>query len=311
MPRKKHKPNAPKQTRRARASLPRSTGPSTGRKIRRYETKEPIRRSSSLLPQAVQSRAATPPKDAAWLYGVQPVLEALRGPERRIEKIWIAYGRSGRPTQKILALAREQKIPVSSLDRNRLEQKAGTPKHQGVLALVTQIPIMDLDTFLDRASPHGHRFFALLDGIQDPHNLGAIMRTACATGMDGLLLPSRRVCPITPSVMKTSAGAGEWLPLVRTENASRALEQIRESGAYLLGADPEAGKKIYETDFCQDLCLVIGGEGKGLRPGLKRFCDDTVRIPMKGPIGSLNVSVASAILFYEVFRQRSLQSPGI
>ena len=247
--------------------------------------------------------------DSSWLYGIQPVLEALRNRERPIEKVWLAYGRSGKAIQQIMALAREQKIPFSILDRNKLEQKAGTSKHQGVLALVVQISQIDLDTFLDRSLQFEHRFFALVDGVQDPGNLGAIMRTACAAGMDGLLLPARRVCPITPSVMKASAGAGEWLPLVRTGNASHAMEQIRERGVFLLGADPEARKKIYEVDLCRDLCFVIGGEGKGLRPGLKKFCDETVSIPMLGPIGSLNVSVASAVLFYEVVRQGRKKVP--
>lgn len=240
----------------------------------------------------------------SWIYGVQPILEALRSGERSIEKVWIAYGRSGPGVEKLLVLAKKRRIPVSHADRASLENRAGTSKHQGIIALVSQVIKRDFDTFLDNLPEDGMRFLALLDGIQDPGNLGAIIRTACAVGLEGLLLPAHRVCPVTPSVMKASAGASEWMPLVQTGNASEALRRLRERGTLLLGADSNGDKRIYEVDLKQDLCLVLGGEGKGLRPGLAKVCDEIVSVPMMGPISSLNVSVASAVLFYEVVRQR-------
>jgi len=239
-----------------------------------------------------------------WIYGVQPVLEALHSGNRRFEKIWMAYGRSGPECRKVLALAKKKRIPVSQVDRSTLEKKAGTPKHQGLLALVSQVVKVDLDGFLEAGSKEGRRFLALLDGIQDPGNLGAIMRTAYAAGVEGLLLPEHGVCPITPSVIKASAGAGEWVPLVHVGNASQALRVLAEQGILILGADAEGERRIYDVDLTQDLCLVLGGEGKGLRPGLRKVCDEIVSLPMPGPIASLNVSVASGVLFYEVVRQR-------
>ncbi len=144
----------------------------------------------------------------------------------------------------------------------------------------------------------------MLDEVQDPHNLGAILRTACASGVEGVLLPKHRTSPLTPAAVKTSAGAAEWVPLVRVGNAAEALRRIREEGIFVVGADASAGSEIYEQDFCRDVCVVIGGEGKGLRPVLKKNCDALVSIPMIGPIDSLNASVAAGILFYEVVRQR-------
>ena len=243
-----------------------------------------------------------------WIYGVQPVLEALRSKGSRLEKIWVAFGRSGSAVQRVLEQARRHKIPVSFKDRASLDGKAGTSKHQGVLALVSGIETLSLEPFLQQLPKERHRFMALLDEIQDPHNLGAIIRTACAAGVEGILLPKHRTSPLTPAAVKTSAGAVEWVPLVRVGNAAQALRRIREDGVLLLGADPSGGSQVYDHDLCQDLCLVIGGEAKGLRPVLKKECDDLVAIPMIGPIASMNASVAAGILFYEVLRQRRGES---
>jgi 23S rRNA (guanosine2251-2'-O)-methyltransferase len=244
---------------------------------------------------------ATEPK---WIYGVQPVLEALATRGRRVEKIWIAFGRSGSAVQRILDQAREQKISFSFKDRASLDGKAGTSKHQGVLALLSGAAIVDLEPFLQQLPRQGHRFIALLDEMQDPHNLGAILRSACAAGVQGVLLPKHRTSPLTPVAVKASAGAAERVPVVRVGNAAETLVRLREEGLFLVGADPKGGCEIYDQDFCQDVCLVIGGEGKGLRPVLKKRCDRLVSIPMVGPIDSMNASVAAGILFYEVVRQR-------
>ena len=254
---------------------------------------------------------ASSPEEASghrWIYGVQPVLEALKNRGSRTEKIWVAFGRSGSPVQRILEQARRHKIPVSFKDRASLDAKAGTSKHQGVLALLSGIQTLALEPFLRQLPKDRLRFIALLDEIQDPHNLGAIIRTACAAGVEGILLPKHRTSPLTPTAVKASAGATEWVPLVRVGNAAEALRRIREEGVLVLGANPSGGRVIYDQEFCKDLCLVIGGESKGLRPVIKKECDDLVAIPMTGPIGSMNASVAAGILFYEVVRQRSTEA---
>jgi 23S rRNA (guanosine2251-2'-O)-methyltransferase len=228
----------------------------------------------------------------------------LKSKGGRAEKIWVAFGRSGSAVQRILEQAKQQKTPVSFKDRASLDAKAGTAKHQGVLALVSGIETLTLEPFLLQLPKGKRRFVALLDEVQDPHNLGAIVRTACASGVEGILLPKHRSSPVTPSAVKASAGAAEWVPLVRVGNAAEALRTVREKGIFVVGADASAGSEIYEQDFCRDVCVVIGGEGKGLRPVLKKLCDGLVSIPMIGPIDSLNASVAAGVLFYEVVRQR-------
>jgi len=236
------------------------------------------------------------------------VLEILQSGQRRIEKIWAAYGRTGPGVGRILSMARDRKIPVSRRDLNALTEKAGTGKHQGVVALCSPVERVALETFLEGLPGERRRFLVLLDGIEDPHNLGAVLRSACAAGVEGVLLPHRRVSPVTPVVAKASAGALERIPLVEAGNATEALRQVRERGILVIGADPEGETALYDTDLSGDLCLVLGGEGKGLRPGLHKHCDHRVAIPMTGPVASLNVSVASAVLFYEVVRQRRVRA---
>ncbi len=239
-----------------------------------------------------------------WLFGVQPVLEALKGKETKVEKVWIAYGRSGEGLRKLLALASRRKVPVSFKDRPSLDEKAGTTKHQGVLALLAEIPFQRWEGFFAGLPAGTARFLALLDEVQDPHNLGAILRTAWAVGLEGLLLPKHRSSPVTPVVVKASAGTAGKVPLVRVGNAIHALERARAKGMTVVGADPRGEVSLFDADLRRDLCLVIGGEGRGLRPAVRKQCDLLVSIPMTGDLDSLNVSVAAAVLFYEVLRQR-------
>lgn len=261
------------------------------------------------MPRQVPGRQG-PPRDLPdrgeppWVYGIQPVLEALKDPDRRIEKIWIAHGRSGAAAEMVRTLARNAGITVSLRDRSTLDRKAGTGKHQGVVALLAQVSGPELESFLSPRPGGAPRFFALLDGVEDPRNLGAIVRSACAAGVEGLILPRHSVCPVTPTVIKASAGGALLVPLVRAGNASRALERVRRAGITVLGADPAAATGLYAADLRRDICLVLGGEGTGIRPVLKELCDELISIPMAGRIGSLNVSVAAGILFFEVQRQR-------
>lgn len=250
------------------------------------------------------SRSGDAEAGQQWIYGIQPVLEALRERPKGIEKIWVAYGRSGPGMRRILSVAREHEIPVSFRDRASLDFKAGTSKHQGVLALSVACAPVDFETFWQGLPAESRRFFALLDEVQDPRNLGAILRTACAAGLEGILLSRHKTSPVSPAVVKASAGAAQAVPLVRVGSAVRAIEMLRKRGILVVGADARGEKEIYDLDLRQDVCIVIGGEGRGLRPVLKRLCDTLVAIPMAGPIQSLNASVAAAIFFYEVLRQR-------
>ncbi len=246
-----------------------------------------------------------------WIYGVQPVLEALKSRRGRVEKIWVAFGRSGAAVDRILEEARKQRSLVSFKDRASLDAKAGTDKHQGILALLSGIETLELEPFLQGLPTDRRRFLVLLDEVQDPHNLGAILRTACAAGAEGVLLPRHGTSPLTPAVIKTSAGAAAWVPLVRVGNAAETLRTLREKGLVVLGADASAAGRIDEQDLCRDLCIVIGGEAKGLRPVVRKQCDAVASIPMIGPIGSLNASVAAGVLFYEVVRQRGMHGPRL
>lgn len=246
-------------------------------------------------------------KGRQWLYGVQPVLEALEACPERVEKIWIAYGRSGPAIQRILALARRGKVPFSLRDRAALDEKTDGAPHQGVVALAAAAEPVPFDGFLGSLEGKTGILVALLDEVQDPHNLGAILRTACAAGVQAVLLPRHRTCPITPAVVKASAGAAERVPLVRVGSVVRALERLKERGVFILGADPKAEQNLYTAELGRDLCILIGGEGRGLRPVLQRLCDSVVAIPMPGPVESLNASVAAAILFYEVIRRRGAE----
>ncbi len=287
---------------------PKATQPEARRKRVRPKAKRKDVPSPPAERKAVQSDLAAGAAGPRWIYGVQPVLEALKSKAGRAEKIWVAFGRSGTAVQSILDQAKKQKTPVTFKDRAALDAKAGTSKHQGILALLSEIETLELEPFLRQLPRERPRLLALLDEIQDPHNLGAILRTACAAGVDGVLLPKHRTSPLTPAAIKVSAGAAEWVPLVRVGNAAETLRRIREEGFSVLGADASTDRKIYDQDLCRDVCVVIGGEGKGLRPVLKKVCDATVSIPMIGPIDSLNASVAAGILFYEVVRQRAAEA---
>ena len=264
------------------------------------------RRSSRDSHRTDPGRPASGPR---WIHGVQPVLEALRSPRTSIEKIWVAYGRTGPALRRVLEQAEKRRVPVSFRDRPSLDRQAGGESHQGVLALCSPLELIDLQDFLDGLPADRPRFLALLDQVQDPHNLGAVIRTGSAAGVEGILLPRHGTCPVTPAVSKASAGAVEWMPLVRTGNAAQAVERLKAAGVWVLGADPEAETDLYEADLPLNLCVVLGGEGGGLRPGLRKQCDELVSIPMPGPMGSLNVSVAAGILLFEVVRQRRRSGP--
>lgn len=238
------------------------------------------------------------------LYGRNPVLEALKQQSRRIEEVLLLpepHGRLG----ELHALARRLGLKVSHRSRAQLTALAGHPHHQGVVARVAAKAYAELDELL--AIPRGRGeapLFLALDQVQDPQNLGSLLRTAEAAGVQGVILPRHHAAGLTPSAAKAAAGALEHVPVARTPNLVTALERLKAEGCWVVGATPDGAEEAWAADLARPLALVLGGEGRGLRRLVAQSCDLLVRIPLGGQIGSLNVAAAGAILLYEVVRQR-------
>ena len=245
------------------------------------------------------------------VYGIHPVKEALKSPSLLFEKIFLGAKTPHPSLQSILDLAAERSIPVAVADENTLARMAGGGLHQNVVAIVKGTPYVDLQGMLSswrKGETKG--LFLVLDGIQDPQNLGAIIRTALGCGVQGLIIPKDRAVGITPAVVKTSAGAAAHLPIARVVNIANTLDALKEEGLWIYGAAGEADEIIYDLELNLDLAIVIGAEGKGIRPLVKRKCDRLFSIPMKGPVSSFNASVSSAMILYEAMRQRRASQNG-
>jgi 23S rRNA (guanosine2251-2'-O)-methyltransferase len=242
------------------------------------------------------------------LYGLHPVEEALRAGGRRLEYVLLAREGSAR-LEKLAEACRAAGVRVSLESRDQLTKIARTDAHQGVVAAVRERKLLAIEDLLAKpASNGGYRFFLALDGVEDPHNLGALLRSADGAGVDGVLLPERRSAPISPVVAKTSAGASEHVPIARVTNLTRALEQMKKANCWVVGLDERGTPDYCDFDFRADTVLVLGAEGSGLHDLVKKTCDHLLRIPMAGSVSSLNVSVAGAIVMYEAMRQR--RGPG-
>ena len=238
------------------------------------------------------------------LIGRNAVTEALRA-GRGINKILLADGDREGQVSEITALAKERGIILQFVERSKIESIAGGLRHQGVLAYVAPVAYAELDDILAKAEAAGEPpFLLLLDELEDPHNLGALLRTADATGVHGVLIPKRRSVPLTATVAKTSAGAVEYVPVARIGNISQTLKALKEKGFWVAGADMDGSQNYYEADLTGPLVLVVGSEGKGMGRLTKEQCDFIVKMPMVGKINSLNASVAGSILMYESMRQR-------
>jgi 23S rRNA (guanosine2251-2'-O)-methyltransferase len=237
-----------------------------------------------------------------WIYGINPVAEALGSGSCHIREIWVAHGRGLKGLEDIIGVAESKRIPMKKVERSQLDSLTKGATHQGVVGFIDQFHYADLDEVLQR--DEGDPFLLILDGVEDPRNLGALIRTADACGVWGVILPKDRAAGITPAVAKSSAGAVFHIPLVRVTNIASTISKIKERGIWVAGAVVEAPIEIYNHDLAIPLAVVIGGEGRGLRPLVKRECDLLVSIPMKGKVDSLNASVAGAIILYEVLRQR-------
>ena len=228
----------------------------------------------------------------AVLSGIHPVTEALRA-GRPLDRVLVAQGAGGPKVQVIVDLARQAEVPVRFEPRSALDRVAGTPAHQGVVALGAAKKYGDLD-----AVPAAG-ILVVLDGVEDPHNLGAIIRTAHAAGASGVVIPERRAVGVTDVVAKAAAGALEHLPVIRVTNINRTLEELKERGYWIYGLDERGAEDDDRVDFSVPTALVLGAEGKGLHEQVRKHCDVLVRIPMAGKISSLNVSVAAGIVLFE------------
>lgn len=242
----------------------------------------------------------------AWITGRNSVLEALRA-GRKIEKIYIASSPHGAALQEIMSLAKAAHIVVEERDRKALDRLVPQQRHQGVAAQAQPIAMTSWETCAATASRRGEvPFFVLLDGIEDVHNMGAIIRTAECAGAHAVLIPKRHSAPINETVGKTSAGAVEYMPLVSIGNTTQVLKALKKAGFWIIGADMNGEADYFHTDMTMPLVLVIGNEGKGISRLVKENCDILVQIPMFGHVNSLNASVAAALLIYETVRQRGI-----
>ena len=242
------------------------------------------------------------------LTGIHAVREALQA-GRALERILIARGRHGERLEELVQLARARGVPVRFEDRSQVDRLAGTREHQGVVALAAARQPLGLEDLLGKGTrpEPPNRLLVLLDGVEDPQNLGAIIRTALAAGADGVVIPERRAAGLTESVARASAGALAHLPVARVNNLARAMEELKEAGYWLVGLEERAEKSYTEADFTGRVAIVLGREGKGLHELTRKLCDFLVSIPTTGPVRSLNVSVAAGVVLFEAVRQRSKQ----
>lgn len=260
------------------------------------EKREPARRPSS-------------PDDGAQVFGVQPVLEALRAGTRPVERLTLAEGAHESRLREILEIARYADIPVRRVPREELQRIAAGANHQGVIATIAAAHYAHTEELLDalaaRVGTQDPPLALVLDGVEDPRNLGAIIRTAECAGAHGIFVPERRASGLTETVAKAAAGALEYVPVARAANVVRLLEELKERGVWTVGTAAEGETSYAEWDWTQPCALLLGGEGEGLRRLVRERCDVLVRIPLRGRIESLNVSVAAGIVLYEAVRQRN------
>ncbi|HHY91783.1 MAG TPA: 23S rRNA (guanosine(2251)-2'-O)-methyltransferase RlmB [Firmicutes bacterium] len=242
------------------------------------------------------------------IWGRNVVLEALRA-GRPFNKILLSPGGRGKEVAAIREEARLRGVPVEEVDRRRLDQLAEGGNHQGVLALAAARAYVEVEDLVARARAAGEApLLVLLAHVEDPRNLGAAARSAAAAGAHGLIIPGRRAAQVTAAAEKAAAGALEYLPVARVNNLAQCLKELKVAGLWVVGADMEGEQVYFDADLSGPLVVVVGGEDKGLGTLIKRECDFTVRIPLIGPVPSLNVAVAASLLLYEVLRQRRARS---
>ncbi len=235
------------------------------------------------------------------LYGLHPVEEALRSGTRKFDHVCVARERHDPRLQRVIDACRENGIRVRTESKDELTRLAKTAGHQGVVAIVRGREFLELEDLFEGPEP---RLLLALDGIEDPQNLGALLRTADASGVDGVVVTERRAAPLSAVAVKASAGAAEHVRIARVVNLVRALEQLKERNIWCVGLDERGSLSYDEYDFTSNTVIVLGREGEGLHELVRRSCDHLLRIPMAGQVASLNVSAAGAVVMFEAARQR-------
>jgi 23S rRNA (guanosine2251-2'-O)-methyltransferase len=246
------------------------------------------------------------------LYGVHPVEEALKAGKRKFDHVIVSRERDDQRLEKLVALCRQLGVRVLQESREQLTLRAQTAAHQGIVAMVKPMGLLAIEDLFAAAVavPGTARLVLALDGVEDPQNLGALLRVADGAGVDGIVLTERRSAPLSPVAIKASAGAAEHLRIARVVNLVRALEELKQQNLWIIGLD-ERGQSDYDNfDFTGDCVLVLGREGAGLHELVRRTCDHLLRIPMAGGVSSLNVSAAGAVVLYEAARQRRNAARG-
>ena len=242
------------------------------------------------------------------IYGKNPIKEALYR-SSKIEEVLISEGGEKERVSEILKLAREKKIKISFLPREALSRISGTSHHQGIVAKISEFEYKEVDQILSYANEKGERLFiVILDHIEDPQNLGGIIRTVNVLGAHGIIIPKDRAASVTSSVIKASAGAAGFVRIARVVNLVTTIRDLKKRNVWIVGAHPLASKLVFEEDFSRlDLALIIGGEENGLKRLVREECDFLVSIPGMGEVSSLNASVAAGIIIYEIMRQRGMK----
>jgi 23S rRNA (guanosine2251-2'-O)-methyltransferase len=274
---------------------PRTTQGERPPSARRGEPREPARRPETT-------------DDGAHVFGVQPVLEALRAGARPIERLTVAEGAHESRLREIIEIARYADIPVRRVPRAELQRIAAGANHQGVIATIAAAHYTHAEDLLEqlaaRVGTQDPPLAVVLDGVEDPRNLGAVIRTVECAGAHGVFVPERRASGLTETVAKAAAGALEYVPVARAANVVRLLEELKERGVWTIGTAADAATSYTDWDWTQPCALLLGGEGEGLRRLVRERCDVLVGIPLRGRIESLNVSVAAGVVLYEAVRQR-------
>jgi 23S rRNA (guanosine2251-2'-O)-methyltransferase len=241
------------------------------------------------------------------IYGLHAVQAALEVPSTRVEEIWLADERDDKRVQVIQALAAEKSVRLHRCERATLDEMMPDARHQGCIADCKPLDNLVEKDLLDLLARLDHDpFLLVLDGVQDPHNLGACMRTAEAAGMDAVIAPKDRASTLTPTAIKISSGAAERLPFIQVTNLARVLRDLQQAGVWLVGTSGDSDTSLYQADLKGPIALILGAEGKGIRRLTRDHCDQVIYIPMQGETESLNVSVAAGVCAFEAARQRNL-----
>ena len=266
------------------------------------EKKQVISRKEETIKKTKEER-----KFDDQIEGRNSVLELLES-GKDINKIFVTRGEKHGSINKIIAIAKERKIIVVEKDKKQMEEMAQEENYQGVIAIVTPFEYVEIEDILQTAKERNEDpFVVILDGIEDPHNLGSIIRTAETAGVHGIIIPKRRAASVNSTVNKTSAGAVEHMKIARVNNISDSIEELKKQGLWICGTDIETNKYYYNQDLTGPLGIVIGNEGKGISDKVKKNCDFLVKIPMKGKVTSLNASVSTGIIVYEAVKQRMIK----